>query len=46
LATPAYITAIGEIESEVHEIELTGDDLKVSDHQAGIGATHFVQNVV
>jgi hypothetical protein len=46
LPTSAYIAAIGEIESEVHEVELTGDNLNVSQHQVGIGVAHFVQNVV
>jgi hypothetical protein len=43
---PAYITAIGEIESEVHEVELTRDNLDISEYQAGIGFAHFIQDVV
>jgi hypothetical protein len=42
----AYITAVCEIESEVHEVELTGDNLDVSEYQAGIGFAHFIQDVV
>ena len=42
----AYIAAIGKIESEVHEVELTGDNLDVSEHQAGIKGTHLVEDVV
>ena len=44
LAT-AYIAAIGEIESKVHEVELTGNNLDISEHQAGMGVAYFVQNV-
>ena len=41
----AYIAAIGEIESEVHEVELAGDNLNISEHQIGLGRAYFVQNV-
>jgi hypothetical protein len=42
----AYITAVCEIESEVHEVELTRDNLNISQHEVGIGAAHFIQDVV
>lgn len=41
----AYIAAIGEIESKIHKVELTGNNLDISEHQAGMGVAYFVQNV-